>query len=53
MVTGFLTFIEATRSRNWKLHLDPSEDMIPDFASINYINYRRLFDVYIADMNHL
>ena len=53
MVTRFLTFIEATRPRNWKLHLDPSEDMIPDFASINYIDYRRLFAIYIADMNHL
>ena len=53
MVTRLLTFIEATRSRNWQLHLDALEDMLPDFASMDRINYRRLTAVYIADMKHL
>ena len=41
MVTRLFTFIEATRSRNWLLHLDAPEDMIADFASMDRINYRR------------
>ena len=53
MVTRLFTFIEATRSRNWKLHLDSLEDMIADFASMNRINYRRYAATYIADMRHL
>lgn len=53
MVTRFLTFIEAARSRNWKLHLDALEDMIPDFATMDCINYQRLSTVYRADMKHL
>lgn len=53
MVTRLMTFIEATRSRNWQLHLDSLEDMIPDFASMDRINYRRLTPVYIADMKFL
>ena len=53
MVTRLFTFIEATRSRNWLLHLDALEDMIADFASMDRINYRRLSAVYLADMRHL
>ena len=53
MVTRLFTFIEATRSRNWELHLDALEDMIGDFASMDRINYRRYTAVYIADMRHL
>ena len=53
MVTRLFTFIEATRSRDWILHLDALEDMIPDFASMNRINYRRYAATYVADMRHL
>ena len=53
MVTRLFTFIEATRSRNWELHLDALEDMIADFASMDRINYRRYTATYIADMRHL
>ena len=53
MVTRLFTFIEATRSRDWILHLDALEDMIPDFASMDRINYRRYAATYIADMHHL
>ena len=53
MVTRLFTFIEATRSRNWELHLDSLEDMIADFASMDRINYRRYAALYIADMRHL
>ena len=47
------TFIEVTRSRNWKFHLDALEDMKPGFASIDRINYQPLSAVYIADMKPL
>ena len=53
MVTRLFTFIEATRSRDWILHLDALEDMLPDFASMDRINYRRYTATYIADMRHL
>ena len=53
MLTRLFTFIEATRTRNWLLHLDALEDMIPDFASMNRIKYRRLSAAYIADMRNL
>ena len=53
MVTRLFTFIEATRSRNWILHLDAIEDMIADFASMDRINYRRYSATCIADMRHL
>ena len=44
---------DKTRLRKWKLHPDPLEDMIPDFASMDYINYRQLSARYITDMKHL
>ena len=53
MVIRLFTFIEATRSRNWELHLDALEDMMADFASMDRINYRRYSATYIADMRHL
>ena len=53
MVTLLFTFIEATRSRNWLLHLDALVDMIPDFASMGRFKYRRMAPVYVADMRHL
>ena len=53
MVTRLFTFIEATRSRNWELHLNSLEDMIADFASMNRINYRRYAATYVADMCQL
>ena len=39
--------------RKWKLHPDPLGDMIPDFATMGYINYRQLSAKYITDMKHL
>lgn len=53
MVTRLFTFIEATRSRKWVLHLDSFEDMIADFASMNRIKYRLYSAIYVADMRHL
>ena len=53
MVTRLFTFIEATRSRNCKLHLDAVEDIIAEFASMDKINYRRYSATYFADMRHL
>ena len=51
--TRLFIFIEATPSRNWKLHLDALEDMIPDFTSMDHINYRQLSAVCIAGLKHL
>ena len=33
------TFIEASRSKNEKLHQDVLEDMVSDSSSVDYINY--------------
>ena len=39
MAMRLSTFIEATRSKNWKLHQDALEDLVPDSASMDHINY--------------
>lgn len=51
--TRLFIFIEATPSRNWKLHLGALEDMIPDLTSMDHINYRQLSAVFIAGLKHL
>ena len=48
MVKRLLTFNEASRSRDWLLHLSAAED-----TSMNRIKYRRMFAAYIADMRYL
>ena len=57
MVKRLLTFIEASRSRDWLLHLSAAEDLMQDFTqdftSMNRIKYRRMFAAYIADMRYL
>ena len=53
MVKRLLTFIEASRSRDWLLHLSAAEDLMQDFISMNRIKYRRMFAAYIADMRYL
>ena len=50
MVKRLLTFIEASRSRDWLLHLSAAEDLMQDFTSMNRIKYRGMFAAYIADM---
>ena len=46
-VTRLFTFIEATRSRNFMLHLDSNEDLVPNFVSMNRIKYRLYSAIYI------
>ena len=53
MVQRLFTFIEASRARDWLLHLSAAEDLIQDFTSMNRIKYRRMFAAYIADMTYL
>ena len=53
MVKRLLTFIEASRSREWLLHLSAAEDLMQDCTSMNRIKYRRMFTAYIADMKYL
>ena len=53
MVIRLFTFIEASRPRNWLLHLSAAESLMQDFTSIDRIKYRRWWAVYIADMRHL
>ena len=53
MVKRLLTFIEASRSRDWLLHLSAAGYLIQDFTSMNRIKYRRMFAAYIAHMRYL
>ena len=53
MVERLLTFIYATRSRDWKLHLLAGEMLTKVFCSIDRTKYRRLLSVYIQNMKAL
>ena len=53
MVKRLLNFIQASRSRNWSLHLKSSEEMMLNFSSMNRMKYRKMWPVYIADMYDL
>ena len=53
MVERLLLFIQASRMKDWALHLAAGEDLIKDFVSMDRINYRRLMPVYIANMRAL
>ena len=43
------TFIEASRTRNWLLHLSAASELM----SLDRIKYRWWWAVYIADIRHL
>ena len=53
MVDRFFTFQEATRTRDWLLHLSAGQDLMQDMVSMNRIKYRRMWAVYLADMVQL
>ena len=53
MVERLLLFLQASRMKDWELHLAAGEDLIKDFFSMDRINYRRLMPVYIANMRAL
>ena len=46
-------FIEASRNRDWSLHLRSAKALMKDFVSMHRIKYRRMWAVYIADMTKL
>ena len=50
MVERLLLFIHASRSRNWKLHLSTTEELMRDITSMDRIKYRRMLPVYLAEM---
>ena len=53
MVERLLLFVQASRMKDWALHLAPGEDFIKDLVSMDRINYRRLMPVYTANMRAL
>eukprot|EP00794_Sanderia_malayensis_P004105 gene4105-4662_t len=53
MVERLLLFIQASRMKDWALHLAAGEDLIKDFVIMDRINYRRLMPVYVANMRAL
>ena len=50
MVERLLLFIHASRSRNWKLHLSTTEELMRDITGMDRIKYRRMLPVYLAEM---
>ena len=50
MVERLFDFIEASRTRNWFLHLSAARDLMQDFVRMDRIKYRRVWAVYITDM---
>ena len=53
MALRLFTFVKATCSRNWLLHLHSFEDLIPDWASMDRNKYCLWSAIYIADMPYL
>ncbi|KAG8187105.1 hypothetical protein JTE90_004851 [Oedothorax gibbosus] len=53
MVGLLLSFLRATRSANWFLHLAAIEEMIPWFFSYDHVNYARYLPIYLLEMLNL
>ena len=53
MVSVLLEFINASRSRNWLVHLNTLEEIIPYVTSMDRIKYHRMLPVYLSDMRAL
>ena len=53
MAAILLRFIRAERTRNWSLHRDTLEEMIPWFAAYDRVNYVRWGMVYLFQMRQL
>ena len=53
IVQLLLTFIRATRTSDWKLHLSPLRSMIPWFFATDRINYSRHASCYWLEMSLL
>lgn len=52
-VEVLLTFIAATRTCNWRLHLAKMEELLPYFHAHDHYNYGRWGPLYVADMLEL
>lgn len=53
MVGCLLSFLRATRTADWYLHLAALEEMIPWFFSYDRINYARYLPIYHLEMLNL
>ena len=53
MVQRLLTFIEASRTRNWLLHISSAEEITKDIIYMDRIKYRKAMPVFIAEMRNL
>ena len=53
MIARLVMFIEASRNRHCSLFLRSAKALMQDFVSMDQIKYRRMWDVYIADMTKL
>ena len=50
MVQLLLTFIRATRTTDWKLHLSAVRAMLPWYFAYDCINYARYMSAYWLEM---
>ena len=53
MIQRKLVFLHASRSKNWLLHLDATEELYCDIRSMDRTKYSRLIPVYLAEMRDL
>ena len=53
MVELLLCFIRSSRTRNWPMHINCLQEMLPWMAAYDRTNYSRYVPVYILDMVHL
>ena len=53
MIGMLLSFIRATRTTNWSLHLSSVRRMLPWFFAYDRINYARYLTVYWLEMMSL
>jgi len=53
VVLVLLQFIKAEPTGNWKLHLTATAVMVPNFFTLDRINYARWLPVYLSNMNML
>ena len=50
MVERLLRFVQASRERNWLMHLSSTNDLAKDIEAMDRMKYRRMLSVYLADM---
>lgn len=48
-----LSYVRATREKNWELHLETTEALIKYFCAHNHLNYARLLPLYLSTMQYV